>query len=303
MIKTLRITSVIAVLMAMAIFALPVMYGVKTDQNIENFLNGPGVTDVFKATLGSRPAAPVNQVHPLVQQAEAFALILNPPPPPVKSNPKTASGGRPAAPTPPKVTPKFTLKSTIFYEQNPELSLALIQEGKLTRWVMQSSTVNHLLIEQIKDGLVIVRNGEETFELKTPEKNFTSPSILDVPDRGRITSPTPTNKSIPERGTPSRPPRTLPVNSLKTTVAPRTEAEEERMAQVEELYERLKIINDASKENPDGSPSTMEDKAVQMQKIISEFKNANMNISGEESQRLDDLGNYLEYIQDTSEEN
>jgi len=131
MIKTLRITSVIAVLMAMAIFALPIKYGVKTDPEVENFINGPMVTDVFKAALRSRTVTPVSQINPLIQQAEAFAKILNPPKPIAQTPTQGPKGGvKPPIVVPAQVTPKFNLISTIYYPFNPEMSQALIEEGK-----------------------------------------------------------------------------------------------------------------------------------------------------------------------------
>lgn len=305
MIKTLRITGVIAVLMAMAVFALPIKYGIKTDQNVENFINGPMVTDVFKAALSSRPVTPSNQVHPLIQQAEAFALILNPPKPiaqtPTQTGPK--GGVKPPVVVTPQVTPKFNLISTIYYPFNPEMSQALIEEGKVRRWVKQSSEVNHLLIEEVKDGIILVRNGDEVTEMKTPEKKFTG-SVPILPAMGRITSP-PSKGGSPVISTPSggnsvRPPRTPTAVSSKTTVAPKTEPDEGTKAGVEELMEKIKILENEG--SSDGVPLTMEEKAVEIQKLLGELRNANMNISDEESQKLNNLEDLIENTQDTSVE-
>jgi hypothetical protein len=46
------------------------------------------------------------------------------------------------------------------------MSLALIDEpGKGLRWVRPSSKVGHLIIEQVKDGIVVVRDGQNSFEI------------------------------------------------------------------------------------------------------------------------------------------
>lgn len=294
MIKTLRITGVIVVLLALAVFAVPVIYGVKNDQNVENFLKGPEVIDVFKATLGSRPSTPVNQVHPLVQQAEVYAKIIDPPKPTItRTNPVNSRG--PSIPPPPAtVTPKFKLISTIYYSQYPDMSQALIEEGKRRYWVSQSSTVNHLLIEKVQDGVIVVRNGEETYELKTPDKKFDLPPAPILPDRGRITNPSRDGNVAPANRTMSS------TSTSKIKVTPKTVNEEERKAKVEELFQRLKGISDSNGSAEDGSEPNMQDKAVQMQKLITEFKNANMNISDEESERLGDLGDSLEKVQDSN---
>lgn len=293
MVKTLRITSVLAVLLAMAICALLVISGVKNDENIENFLNAPGLIEVFKAASGNGITTPVNQVHPLVQQAQDFAKIIAPPPTPRRVPPNTQPNNRSVVDIKPLNTPKFTIKSTSVYELNPELSMALIEEGQKTRWVRQSTIVNHLLIEQVKDGVVIVRNGEETFEMKTKEKKFAIPS---VPVMGTTSSP------IIKNAPSSRPPRTSSSTPTRATAVQKTENEEERMKRVEELFLKLKMLNDASTSDSDGSKLSTEEKAVQMQKLIEDFKKANMNIGDEESEKLEDLGEYLLYLHNTMEE-
>ncbi len=307
MIKTLRITSFIAVLLAMAIFALPIKYGVKTDQNVENFLNAPQIADIFKATLGSRPAAPVNQTHPLVQQAEAFALVLNPPKPVVKETPKQINRMGNITLPPPQVTPKFNLISTSYYPFNPEMSQALIEEGKRRLWVKQSSEFNHLIIEQVKDGVIVVRNGEETYELKTPERKLKSGLVPISPaGAGRITGAapsinrsTPVSSNPPSGSSPVRPTRTPPTTAPKTIVTPTIPIEEDAKVKVEDLWEQVKKMNE-NVSNPDGTPVTMEEKALQIQKLISEIRDANMTISEDESQKLNDLNDYVEHLQDTS---
>lgn len=171
MIKTLRITSIIAVVLAVFLFVLPAVFGVRGDKQIEQFLNSAGAIEEFRAARGGKVEDKRNETSPLVKQAEAFALYLNPPP---KPKPEPAVSGvkskpRPAGP----VAAKFKLVGTSRHVLQPELSLALIDEpGKGLYWVRQSSKVGHLIIEQIRDGLVVVRDGNNTFELvaERPEK-------------------------------------------------------------------------------------------------------------------------------------
>jgi hypothetical protein len=66
---------------------------------------------------------------------------------------------------------KFKLLGTSFYALHPDLSLALIDEvGKGIRWVRRSGRVGHLVIDQIKDGLVVVKDGSRTFEVAVVER-------------------------------------------------------------------------------------------------------------------------------------
>jgi hypothetical protein len=175
MIKTLRITSIIAVVLAVVFFVLPAVFGVRSNKPTEQFLNSASVMEKFNKAKGKKSTKSESQVSPLVKQAEAFALYLNPPEPkkaPATSTREMAMSRIPPRPTGP-VSPKFKLIGTSYYALHPELSLALIDEvGKGLRWVKQSGKVGHLIIEQVKDGLVVVRDSKRTFELvaERPEK-------------------------------------------------------------------------------------------------------------------------------------
>lgn len=157
--------------------------------------------------------------------------------------------------------------------------------------------MNHLLIEEVKDGVILVRNGDEVTEMKTPEKKFTS-TLPILPAAGRITNLRSTSVSpvisTPSGGNNVRPPRTPPAASS----APKTEPGESTKAGVEDLMEKIKMLENES--SSDGVPLTMEEKAVEIQKLLGELRNANMNISEEESQKLNELGDVIEQLQDTS---
>jgi hypothetical protein len=191
MIKTLRITSIIAVVLAVVFFVLPAVFGFRGDKQIEQFLNSAGVIEGFREARGDKVDDKRQEISPLVKQAEAFALYLNPPPKPEAES--LASEGQDSSPRPKApVSPKFTLVGTSRHVLRPELSLALIDEpGKGLYWVRQFSKVGHLIIEQVKDGLVVVRDGKSTFELvaERPEKR----SLLkaDSLNSGRITGSKP----------------------------------------------------------------------------------------------------------------
>jgi hypothetical protein len=191
MLKTLRITSVLAVVLAVVFFVLPAVFGVRGDELAEQFLSSPGAIEVFTEAKGQKGEKSDSQVSPLVKEAEAFGLYLNPPKP--KAPPRPAASKRGSSPPRPSVpvSAKFRLIGTSYYSLRPELSLALIDEpGAGFRWVRQSSEVGHLVIEQIKDGLVVVKDGQRTFELEVerPKKrSLVKGSVSDA----RITSTEP----------------------------------------------------------------------------------------------------------------
>ena len=169
MIRTLRITSIVAVVLAAILVVFSVVFGVRSDKDIEELLDEPSVIEKFNNSTGNKATRGANQVSPLVQQAGAFALYLNPPKPTTPTRPvtsRTASVIRG-----PSVMPKFKVMGTSYYKGRPELSMALIDEpGKGSNWVRQSSTVGHLLIQEVKDGVVVVKDNNGTFELKAEQK-------------------------------------------------------------------------------------------------------------------------------------
>jgi len=175
MIKTLRITSVIAAILAAGLIALPTVFGIGNDEDIELFLNSPSIIDKYRQAGGEKPEPNV-ETSPLVAQAKEFADYLNPPPP-VPSRPSVAVGTKPPIgvkppppPPDPSFSPKFTVVATSYYESQPDMSLVLIDEpGKGRHWIRQGAEVMHLTIEQVKEGVILVKGGESTYELAVPK--------------------------------------------------------------------------------------------------------------------------------------
>jgi anti-sigma28 factor (negative regulator of flagellin synthesis) len=172
MIKTLRITSFLAVALAAVFVVFSVVFGVRSDKDIKGLLGEPDVIEKFNKSAGDKASRNTNQVSPLVQQAGKFALFLNPPEP---KTPRQVASRTTSFKREPSVTPKFKVIVTSYYKDHPELSIAMIDEpGKGRNWVRQSSKVGHLFIEEIKDGVVVVKDSSGTFELKAEQKPHVS---------------------------------------------------------------------------------------------------------------------------------
>jgi hypothetical protein len=174
MIKTLKITSLFAVAAAAGFVIFLGVFGLKGDEEIEKFLNSPGVVEIFKK-LATKTNESSDQISPLVKQARAFARIINPPAPPkpkpTKSVPKKTAKSKPARPKP-KVTvsAKFKLLATCRYETDPAKSMALLDmPAKGPKWFRQGEEVNHLIIEQITDGgIILYKSGKENSRISIP---------------------------------------------------------------------------------------------------------------------------------------
>jgi hypothetical protein len=290
MIKTLRITGVITAAFAIAFFIFIVIFGDRKDQGIKEFLNSPDVREKFENDAKNRVKTEGDRVSPLVKQAEAYALYLNPP---KEKLPKsTFLNGKNTRPRMTTATPKFTVLATSFCEFNPEISLALIDEpGKGRHWVRQSEKVGYLIIEQVKDGLIIVKNDQETFEI--PLKKAAAAGISKgssvVGGASSINKPAKANVSVLDKN----------VQSLRSRMpkAPRFRNDDSDLdTKKEELVERLKSL----KETLDSDGNSVEDndteKAEAMNELISKFKSS--RITDEEAEKLDDLGEDLKDVQD-----
>ena len=284
MIKTLRITSIIAAALAVVFFVFPAIFGVRSDEQLEQFLNSVGVIENFSKAKGKESTKSESQISPLVKQAEAFALYLNPPKP--KIAPPTHGTDRPSIiPRPPAPgSPKFKLIGTSHYASHPELSLALIDEvGKGLRWVRQSSKLGHLIIEQVKDGLVVVRDGRRTFELvaERPEKR----SLLKEP----LSRATGSKSIISASG--------KAVGRITGDRAPQRNAEEIAALQKEQAKLAVKIFAELEVMQADAESDKTDSEHAEENTAKTKKDLESTRISAEEAKRLGRLGKLLKNTQ------
>ncbi len=293
MIKTLRITSILAAVSAgvlIKFFVFPVIFDVSGDENVEKVLDSAGVIEQFKSTEGKRAKSTGNQVAPLVKQAEAFARYLAPKP----KTKRTVSGLKtPGKPSLAPVKPKFQVFATSYFEGNPELSQALIDEpGKGRHWVRQSTMVGHLLIEQVKDGMIIVKSSEETFELAIEQTSAAgSPT---APARGSPSASTSTGKRSPYSLTG----RTAPGVTKTAGKPPALQRTTVASEKTDALVERLKDLQRSYRSSSGliGEESG-EERAARIDELISKVKST--RVSTEDAKNLTSLG---ERLKDSSQD-
>ncbi len=238
MIRTLRITSVLTAVAVLLLLVVQVALGAgAADAKEPSFTS---IVEKFKKAKGTKDTSRDKDVSPLVKQAQRFALYLKPPP---KTKPKTVKRRKTATPKgvarPDAVKAKFKLIGTSYYAAHPELSLALIDEpGKGYRWVRQSGSVGHLVIQQVKNGSIIVKDGSKTSELiaERPAKR----SLI----KGQSSTPATTGSStitvsraVDENGEPLDP------QQLKK----QREEGEKMMAEFEQMLESMQMTTAEAK--------------------------------------------------------
>jgi hypothetical protein len=295
MIKTLQITSIIAAILAGVFIVFPVMYGVRSNEQIGKFLELPSVKEKFESAADIKTKTGQSRESPLVKQAEAFALYLNPLKPAVR---KVTKGTRiPGISGKVNVTPKFPVLATIVYPDNPTLSQALINEpGKGRHWVRQSSMVGHLFVEQVSDGHVVLKSGDETYNIEIAEKAVTGstgkPSTVSSLRNSRSSVKPKLTAFSRAAAARARRAKKIPTRTQKSS------SDEKR---VDELVDKLKDLQQHSVTNNADSkldPEEQEQRKARIQELISKFKST--RVSAEESKKLDNMGKELKDVKKDS---
>jgi hypothetical protein len=164
-------------------------------------LANPGVTAIFK-DAANKPTTETD--NPLVTQAQLFALRINPPKP-VEQVSTVAQK--------PVETPKFRLMGTSVYPDDPNRSMALIDEpGKGVHWVVPSDKIGHLTVTQIVDGKVVYTDGQKSMEMMV-EKPQAAQQISIISIDGKSLSSTAPQPPVEQATMTSLQPETAAVES------------------------------------------------------------------------------------------
>jgi len=275
MLKTLKITSFLAVGLAVVVILLPAVFGIRKDPKLERFLDSPGAVEQFKKAAADTEKASSTQASPLVKQAQQFALYLNPP----ATRPETVPRKSPVKPVRPRTAPvssKFSLIGTCVYPNEPNMSFALIdQPGKGLRWVRQASKVGHSNIVQIKDGIVVVTDGKGTHEIKAPRKQRTNLlKSSSVPTTGSSPSAT------ADAGLKVEKP---PAVSREQPIDVGQEQQQKMMAQFLAELKAMQAEADTGREGVDSS---------EIQEFIAELES--VRVTPKETEKLEDLAKQLQ---------
>jgi len=315
MVNTLRITSVVAILIAGVLVLLVVgpksvlpnllaKFAMGSDEEAARILDAPSVVDRFIDSQGNRNQARQDATPPLVKQAEVFAGILTPAQP--AARPSTRQPGTATRPTRPVIKPgpstaKFNLVGTAYAASDPDGSFAYIHLADDTyQWVRRGDEVGHLVVKEVRNRSIICSDGHGDQEISVEAAPETA-SLLETPGAaavetetdetpvptasGRITGPAKPRQWTPSQRRPS--PRSPALRSPIPGSAGANISPEER-DKLEELAVRLR---------ESGAGGSAADRAAMM-KAISEFKAS--RVSPEEAEEVEDLGRELNESQQSA---
>jgi hypothetical protein len=265
MIKTLRITTIIAAIVAVLFFVLSAAFGLRSDKDKEAYLAKPTAVSLF--TKSAKNRATSEPESPLIKQADAFALRINPPAPVIET---------PVQAIRPAETPKFRLLGTSFYPHDPNRSMALIDEpGKGQHWIGPSTGVGSYTITQIGDGKLTYTDGQKSMEMFAEKPQGTPQiSVIQITQgQGGVTS------TAPPIGTAVPMGQAAPEQAAAQPAA-QTPAEKPSL---EEIKSNVEFIRQVMAEANEAKATA---------------KTGEMGISAQEANELKDLGGFLKQLEE-----
>jgi len=299
MIKTLRITSVLVGVLAVACLVVSVVYGVDSSTNIDALLARPGTIEVFEKHQGALLSDNTNKKPQLVLEAEQYALLLNPPPP-RRPEPRVPSKSvvdtlRPRT----SVAPKFELVGICYNAADPNASLAFIKEpGVGQHWVRQDEAVGLLVVKEIRENSILCLDGDRTEEMTVMERQRRS--LLDTGEEfpavdsgdfrvDPVSSHATSDISV--QPAPRKPFAGTLQNNLRTRARPQMSEEDTR--QLEQIVETLRNVPDNN--SADKTPAEREnDRKIReqvLQRLNRHIRESRM--SQKEARTLGELGRRL----------
>ncbi len=280
MIRTLRITSVVAVILAAVVLAsvlgflrpaslLHLNAGTGGDKQIEKILSGPSAVDRFKERFGTK-APDVDTTPPLVKEATVLEGIINPP----EGTPVAGSRGSPSLkpnprPAPPvAVSTKFELLG-LSYSSDAKTSLAYIRLPDNTyQWVGPGTEIGHLTIKEIRRNSIVYLDGGRDVEMPVVAPPETA-SLLDASNAAAMPEPSLPRPTLGAKaaGSPVKPSVVASPKTVPGTTLPSAQISKEEQENLSQLGDRLKSATGA------GSI----DRSAVDDKLISEYKSAQVN--------------------------
>jgi hypothetical protein len=175
---------------------------------------------------------------------------------------------------------KFTLVGTSFIASDPQSSFAYVRlPDKTYQWVRKGDAIGHQTVKEIKHGSIVYSDGHGDVEMAVEAVPATA-SVLEGGAAAAAPAATAV-ETVPARTAGRRitgPP--VPRPWTRGDAGARLDAA--KREKMDELMERLKKDN--------GAGSTPEERAAEMDRVISEYKKREASrLSTEDAEKLEDL--------------
>ncbi len=279
MIRTLRITSIIAGILAVSLIVPFGVYGVQGDSEVKELLSSPSIVEQYKKAAGDNNTEAQNRKDPLEEMADVFANHINPPRP-VETSAPQMDPRNPIVNVKPRA--KFKLLGTSYNPADPGLSIALIDNpGDGLFWVRPSQQIGHTLIKEIKDGAIVYEDGQGVQEMAVEQ--LPTISLIDTPGSSTsiqrpsqaVRTNTETQRpslSVSRDRKPIRPTR-ITQGQIKQPVPPKSRPieTEEDARELENIVSQLRDLKDnmdVSERTPEERENDEQARAELMEQLI-----------------------------------
>lgn len=295
MVNTLRITSVLAAGLAIALISFSAVYGFRSETNVNELLETPTVLEQLDQSQDARPLKMDTKESPLVVQAKKFSLHLDPPAKAV-SRPTGRTGGsitvKPV--TPPAPPAKFQVVG-ISHHQDPNLSRALISEtGAEQRWICLEDKIGHHTVVAIKEGGITLSNNQEVTLQARPKISLVMGAGDASPPRARPVAQAPSSRAAHARYAAPQP--GVPRSIRSRSSAPAVRATTPRQAPLSDKDTETiqKLVQKLQSFRKNGEELSEAEERARLE-IMSDLKAAHsQRLSRREAESLDTMGNRLD---------
>ncbi len=204
MVKMLYVVSILCLIGASVLFGL---CGMRWMQGLPLDERDPWISAIerlrLRQSLNDNGKAAAS---PLLEQAEALALYLNPPKPAPRREASLPAVSAPLAgpvpvPRPASPTPQFRILAISYYRSNPQKSLAMVWDAnKGGYWIRQGDRLGHFVVERIEKEAILYRDGDQLRQMAVAVKQSVplarlkskeSASMQEVAPNGTLASASP----------------------------------------------------------------------------------------------------------------
>lgn len=184
MVRVLYIVGSCTLLAAGGVFGCWLIERSRGDLRLEEMRGGSSDVQMLKRPGGESGVRPA-EVPPLVAQAQALSLYLNPPPSAERITPAGSRLATDVKPQPLPIRPlalsaSFRVRGTSCCPNQSSRSMALISEAGAAegteRWVKEGAEIGHFVIHEIRRDGIVYRDGDQLREMAV--ESFAGPTSI-----------------------------------------------------------------------------------------------------------------------------